>query len=82
MSVSREELEFITERLGPAVQKALPPGVGFCVVIYDFGEAGNMAYMANGRREDVVTMMRELGDKIASNDPDHRDLPSHRKAEG
>lgn len=42
----------------------MKPGVGFCLVLFNFGAEGSMAYASTGRREDTVSMLRELLDKM------------------
>jgi hypothetical protein len=61
---AQEHLETETAMLGRALAKQLRPGVGFCLVLYNFGAEGNMAYLANGERESVIKLLRELCDKI------------------
>jgi hypothetical protein len=34
--------------------------VGFCLLLFDFGEHGNLAYMANARRSDVLNLLAEF----------------------
>ena len=61
---ARLKLETEAAALGRAVARQLRPGVGFCLVLYDFGNAGNMAYLANGERADVAKLLVELGSKL------------------
>lgn len=37
----------------------LPAGVGFALFTFDFGEGGNLAYVSNGDRDDVLRLMGE-----------------------
>lgn len=39
-------------------------GIGFALVMFDIGFKGSMAYAADGVREDLVKMFRELADKL------------------
>ena len=61
-----EELEQQAREIGKVIGKAVPPKVGFCLVLFDFGEphTGHMTYVSNGNRQDVLTMMRELQHKM------------------
>jgi hypothetical protein len=44
-----------------AVEATLPPGTGFIVLAFDFGEKGDrIEYVANGRREDCLKAMLEF----------------------
>ena len=58
--VARLSVERECRRMADAIMKALPPGVGFALFLYDFGEAGALAYCANGEREGVLKMLREF----------------------
>ena len=39
------------------------PGLGFCLLLFEFGGPGAMNYIANARREDVIKVMEEFIDK-------------------
>ena len=56
---ARIALELRAAELARMIKEAVP-GTGFCLVLFDLGEGGNMAYMANGQRAHVVAMLREL----------------------
>ena len=60
----RLELEEMCRVLGRKIGAGLPKGVGFALVIYDFGEGGSMAYMANAKRDDMIKMFKELVAKL------------------
>ena len=40
--------------IGRAIGDVMPKGVGFAFMMFDFGEGGNMAWLSNGRREDMI----------------------------
>jgi hypothetical protein len=46
--------------IGHRVGDGLPPGYGFLLLIFNFGEGGNMFYVSNGERQDMMTAMREF----------------------
>jgi len=43
-----------------AVEVTLPPGTGFIVLAFDFGEGGRLEYISNARREDVLKTLLEF----------------------
>lgn len=45
---------------GRELAAACPAGVGFALLMFDFGEGGNIAYFSNGRREDMIRALEEL----------------------
>lgn len=46
--------------IGGRIGAALPPGYGFNLMIFNFGEGGNMFYISNGERSDMIKAMREF----------------------
>lgn len=42
----------------------MPENVGFALVMFDYGEAGSMAYVGSGQRADVINMLEELLRKL------------------
>lgn len=66
-------LEEQTRKLGrtiaDAVKSECGSGVGFLLVMFDFGEDGSMAYCSNGVRRDVIAMIDELKAKLGRPGP-------------
>jgi hypothetical protein len=60
----RLELEAICRRLALELMASLTGAqrrkIGFALFLYDFGADGNLAYMSNGNREDMVKMLHEF----------------------
>lgn len=48
------------------LKQELPEGVGFVLVLCDFGHDGNLAYVSTVQREDSMALLRELLDKMAT----------------
>jgi hypothetical protein len=55
----REALEQRCRQIATTLKPQLPDGTGFCLFLFDFGEGGNTAYMANGQRDDVRALIVE-----------------------
>lgn len=55
----RAELEALSRSIAEALTEALPEGLGFALLVFDFGEGGNLAWISNARREDMVRALRE-----------------------
>ncbi len=49
----------ILQRLGGLIGKGLPPGWGFNLLLFTFGAGGNLFYISNAERADVIATMRE-----------------------
>lgn len=60
--VLEEEVGNIARALGQVV----PDGIGFTLVLFNFGKGGSMSYASSGRREETMAMLRELLDKMTS----------------
>lgn len=67
MSTSREQLETHAREIGRTIAGALPKGVGFALLVFDFGEGGNLAWMSNANRADMVNSLKEFIVKIGLN---------------
>lgn len=62
------DIEKILESLGNMMRNALDgTGYGFSLLIFTFGEGGNMFYTSNARREDMIRAMYELKQKFREN---------------
>lgn len=56
---ARAELEAYARQIAEALSEALPEGLGFALLLFNFGEGGNLAWISNARREDMVRALRE-----------------------
>lgn len=55
----RAEIEALSRAIAEALSEALPEGLGFALLVFDFGEGGNLAWISNAKREDMVRVLRE-----------------------
>jgi hypothetical protein len=55
----RLQLEKQCAELGRVLKEKMPPGVGFTLFMFDFGEKGNMAYISTADREDSIKLTKE-----------------------
>ena len=55
----RAEMEALSRQIAEALTEALPSELGFALLLFDFGEGGNLAWISNARREDMVRALRE-----------------------
>lgn len=58
------QLEDQAREIGRVIASALPAGKGFTLLLFDFGEGGEMTFISNGNRADVVEALRELIGKL------------------
>lgn len=64
--VFNEEIEVTLKELGAVLGGALPEGWGFTLLLFDFNNAtdGQLFYISNGERKDVIKMMEEFMKKV------------------
>lgn len=55
-----EELEEIARDVGREIGEAMPLGVGFALLVFDFGSDGTISYISNARREDMIAALKAL----------------------
>lgn len=65
----REAMQGIGKILGDLFK---PANCGFALLVFDFGDAGRMNYISNGRREDMLASMKEF---IARAEGRHHETP-------
>ena len=59
----RLRTEARAKQLAEQIQKSLPPGIGFSLFLFTFGEhdepAQHLAYISSGKREDMIATVKE-----------------------
>ena len=50
--------------IGKVLKDAMPPGIGFALVLFSFGSDGWLTYLSNGEREDMIKCLEETLQKI------------------
>ena len=55
-----EAVEFALREVAEYVKQRMPDGMGFTLLMFDFGAGGNMFYISNAQREDVLKSMQEF----------------------
>ncbi len=69
----RAELEEKARHIGRLIGTACPEGAGFCLMLFDLGKGkhGEMTYISNANRVDMLKCVRELLEVVEEG----RDLP-------
>ena len=67
MKVPLSVLESNARAIGTLIGGSLPPGVGFALMLFDFGDGGNLTYLSNANRGQLVTQLRECADVLEHN---------------
>ena len=63
------EAEKVLKDIGEKLRDVMPEGYGFTFLMYSFGEGGNMFYISNAMREDMIKSMKEFIEKQENNEP-------------
>ena len=65
MQEFNEQVEFTLRETAEFIKAngRLPMGMGFVLLMFDFGENGNMFYISDAQRDDVLKSMQEFIDK-------------------
>lgn len=58
------DAEPIAREVGKLIGPQCPPGWGFCLILFTFGEGGHMTYVSNAHRDDMVATLKELVGKM------------------
>mgnify|MGYP001814238329 CR=1 FL=1 len=66
-----EEIEELVNTIANSTDERVPDGVGFAVMLFEFGKGGHMAYASNGRRQDMIRALQELLGKLQSSSVPH-----------
>ena len=61
---ARAELEAHVGELAQALRYAMPPDVGFALILTNYGARGSFAYAATVNREDMLKLFREAITKM------------------
>ena len=65
--ILKEKLEFSARAIAMAIDEQLEEWagtkVGFALLIFDFGEDGNLAWVSNAEREDMIKALQEFIEK-------------------
>ena len=65
--VRNEAAEKMLRQIGNMLRDVCPPGIGFSLLIFTFGEGGDMFYSSNAQREDMIKAMQEFIEKFREN---------------
>jgi hypothetical protein len=63
-TIIQKQVRLLLESQARRLAEGCPAGVGFALMIFDFGEGGNMAYVSNAERADMIRALEELLQKL------------------
>jgi len=54
----------IARGIGRSIGHDLPKGIGFALLVFEFGTNGLLTWISNAQRADMVKSLRECADKL------------------
>ncbi len=61
--VGSEADEITLRKLGNLIKDKVPPGMGFALLMFDYGKKGDMFYISSAKRSDMIAAMKEFIEK-------------------
>lgn len=58
--VRDEKAESALRNIGQIIKRKTPDGMGFALLLFDYGNGGNMFYISSAQRQDMLNAMREF----------------------
>jgi hypothetical protein len=58
--VRNREIEELLRKIGNRIGDDMPTGYGFALLLFGFGDAGELFYISNAERPDICNVMREF----------------------
>jgi hypothetical protein len=69
--MDRRQLESTAREIGQTIERGIDDrGTGYALLLFDFGEAGSIAYMSNASRPDMIKALEELLGNLKKNSSD------------
>lgn len=62
--VENPEIEQVLKEIGKMIGSKLPKTHGFTLMIFDFGQKGELFYISNARRNDMIKSLMEFIAKL------------------
>lgn len=58
--VRNKEAEDYLRDVGRILKENTPKGMGFTLLLFDYGDGGNMFYTSSAKREDMIKALKEF----------------------
>lgn len=73
--IEQKETDIIMEAFAGGIDtklKEISPDLGFALIVFKFNEPGIGNYISNGKREDMITALREAAERLENKE----DIPA------
>lgn len=64
MPMDLKDLEESARKLGRVIGSGMPEGVGFALIMFDFGKDGHLTWISNADRDDMLRALQEFMQKV------------------
>lgn len=58
--INKEEMKDFAQYLGAKISNIMPEGWGFTLLLFEYGDSGNLVYLSSANPEDMVKAMQEF----------------------
>jgi len=58
--VENGKIQALLRNLGRRIKAEMPAGWGFTLMLFSYGEQGNLFYLSSARREDMIHTLKEF----------------------
>jgi len=60
LNIRDPEIEAMMKRIADVISDRMPPGWGFNLMLFEYGEGGALFYISSALREDIISVMKEF----------------------
>ncbi len=61
--VRNKEIEDLLRDIGQRLKEVMPKDYGFSLLIFNYGEGGDLFYISSAKRDDMIKAMKEFINK-------------------
>lgn len=65
--VQNPEIQTLLRQIAEKIGEQMPDGWGFTLLMFSYGQAGNLFYISSAQRQDIMNTMREFIQKFEAN---------------
>lgn len=71
------QMEEAARDLGRRLKRDMPPGVGYALLLFHFGEGGSMTYVSSAQRADMILALEEMLVRLKTGGVAPHGAPNH-----
>jgi len=59
-----EQLQEVVRKIGHMIGDCMPPGVGFTLLLFRYGDQPEVQYISSAQREDMIDMLEKMVSRL------------------